>query len=158
IVRETEPSSIIAFTLLASEYRTMLHDIFEAARNESDDDGGNSGNADAAGNDAETASRAKSPVNEFERPPQKNTEEATIIERVILRPSHHHLPFQFTAGQTKFVCRVYYASQFEALRRCYGCEDSYIESLSRCMPYDARGGKSGSTFLHTRDSRFIIKQ
>ncbi|KAJ1905043.1 Mitochondrial distribution and morphology protein 12, partial [Coemansia sp. IMI 209127] len=163
IVRETEPSSIIAFTLMANEYRAKIHDIFEEARNEPDnsrdnDNGDNSGynrNTSAAGSDAET--RAKSPANEFDRPAQKNVEE-TVIERVILRSAHHHLPFQFVAGQTKFVCRMYYAPQFEALRRCYGCEDSYIESLSRCIPYDAKGGKSGSTFMYTRDERFIIKQ
>ncbi|KAI9502783.1 hypothetical protein BX070DRAFT_235203 [Coemansia spiralis] len=163
IVRETEPSSIIAFTLMAKEYRTKLHDIFETARNEPEDANMKyEQDAANAANDADQDSdggelRAKSPANEFDRPSQI-VDEDTVIERVLLRSSRHHLPFQFIAGQTKFVCRVYYAPQFEALRRCYGCEDSYTESLSRCMAYDAKGGKSGSAFLHTHDKRFVIKQ
>ncbi|KZV78621.1 hypothetical protein EXIGLDRAFT_633621, partial [Exidia glandulosa HHB12029] len=35
---------------------------------------------------------------------------------------------------------------------------SMVESLSRCVKWDASGGKSGSAFLKTRDDRFIAKE
>ena len=35
------------------------------------------------------------------------------------------------------------------MRRTYDCERSLIESLARCVKFDASGGKSGSAFLKT---------
>ncbi|KAI8324681.1 hypothetical protein GQ54DRAFT_296012 [Martensiomyces pterosporus] len=163
IVREAEPSSIIAFTMMASEYRKELQAIFETAKNEASDpeynyahdsvDDPSKGSPSTFGDLPET----KQPRNEFVKPSQGENDEA-VIERVMLHSPGHHLRFQFTAGRTRFVCKVFYAAQFDALRRCNGCEDNYIESLSRCAPYLAKGGKSGSGFLKTHDERFIIKQ
>jgi 1-phosphatidylinositol-3-phosphate 5-kinase len=31
----------------------------------------------------------------------------------------------------------------------YGCDKSMIDSLARCVKWDASGGKSGSAFLKT---------
>ncbi|KAJ2617282.1 Mitochondrial distribution and morphology protein 12 [Coemansia sp. RSA 1365] len=162
IVRESEPSSIIAFTLLDGEFKKMLHSLFEDARN-----GADVGRYGYAHNADDTSQQSveifggeienRSPMNEFSKV-TPSRDENEVIKRVMLQSQGHHLRFRFTAGQTKFMCKVFYAAQFEALRRCNGCEDSYIESLSRCMPYIAKGGKSGSAFLRTRDERFIIKQ
>lgn len=54
-----------------------------------------------------------------------------------------------SAGLT-ISCTVLYPEQFDALRRTYDCEKSMIESLSRCIKWNASGGKSGSAFLKTR--------
>lgn len=52
-----------------------------------------------------------------------------------------------------------YANQFRDLRnRCCPSELDYIASLSRCMNWDAKGGKSKSIFAKTLDERFIIKE
>ena len=63
---------------------------------------------------------------------------------------------QLTARQTAFEsggltisCTMLYPEQFDALRRTYDCERSLIESLARCVKFDASGGKSGSAFLKT---------
>ncbi|KAJ2860828.1 Mitochondrial distribution and morphology protein 12, partial [Coemansia asiatica] len=232
IVREEEPSSIIAFTLMDSMYRSALQSMYDKAKEEveAEAEGRNSSagvartdnvaddaNDDAvlgAGTGAASAGTAAAastasvedksdlvfnsvsgavaventtdsvppsrsrrgsegshsdcqepalpPVNDFVQtsasaPPVAASHDA-VIERIMLHSPDHHLKFGFTAGQTKFVCKVYYAAQFDALRRCNNCEDSYIESLSRCMGYVATGGKSGSGFLRTRDERFIIKK
>ncbi len=45
---------------------------------------------------------------------------------------------------------MFHAEQFDALRRSCQCEQSIIESLARCMKWEATGGKSGSAFLKTR--------
>ena len=64
----------------------------------------------------------------------------------------------FDEGATKFDVKVFFADQFDALRRDSGCEPNFVESLARCLPWEAGGGKSGSAFLKTRDDRYIIKE
>ncbi|XP_074643443.1 1-phosphatidylinositol 3-phosphate 5-kinase-like isoform X3 [Tubulanus polymorphus] len=71
-----------------------------------------------------------------------------------------HVEVQFCDNISKFFCRVYYAEQFRQLRKLvfpYG-EERYIRSLSRCIHWMARGGKSGSAFCKTKDNRFVLKQ
>lgn len=51
-------------------------------------------------------------------------------------------------------CTVLYPEQFDALRRTYDCEKSMIESLARCVKWNASGGKSGSAFLKTLGAKF----
>lgn len=64
----------------------------------------------------------------------------------------------FLDGSTMLYCKIFYMEQFHALRKAAGCEYSYVQSLARCMKWDTTGGKSGSSFLKTRDDRFIMKQ
>ncbi|KAJ2444325.1 Mitochondrial distribution and morphology protein 12, partial [Coemansia sp. RSA 2424] len=169
ILRESEPSSIIAFTLMTSRYRKEIQAIFERAKDDARG-GGHIGDIRSAGERRDGRSSVdssllgggepepRSPVNEFAKPEPPLQDTDAVLERVMLDSPGHHPRFEFTADATKFVCTVFYIAQFEALRRCNGCEESYIESLSRCMPYVAQGGKSGSAFLRTRDKRFIIKE
>lgn len=56
----------------------------------------------------------------------------------------------FESGGLTISCTVLYPEQFDALRRTYDCEKSMIESLARCIKWNAGGGKSGSAFLKTR--------
>ena len=37
-------------------------------------------------------------------------------------------------------------------------EDRYVDSISRCLRWEAKGGKSGSNFYKSHDDRFILKQ
>lgn len=55
----------------------------------------------------------------------------------------------FESGGLTISCTVLFPEQFDALRRTYDCEKSLIESLARCVKWDASGGKSGSAFLKT---------
>jgi 1-phosphatidylinositol-3-phosphate 5-kinase len=52
---------------------------------------------------------------------------------------------------------VYYARQFDVLRRRCGVDDVFVRSLSRSANWAADGGKSKSNFWKTLDDRFIIK-
>lgn len=71
-----------------------------------------------------------------------------------------HLETQFSDTVAKYYCRVYFADQFRQLRRLLlpEGEESYIRSLSRCVNWQAKGGKSGCLFCKTHDDRFILKQ
>lgn len=81
----------------------------------------------------------------------------------------------FESGSSTIFCRIFFAEQFAALRSACDCEDSFVESLARCISFDAAGGKSGSAFLKTKgescnpwnigdrqliaiDDRFIAKE
>ena len=69
-----------------------------------------------------------------------------------------HIKYDWTIGERlKFSCTVYYAKQFDALRRRCGIEDLFLKSLMRSMNWSAEGGKSKSNFWKTSDERFIIK-
>lgn len=56
----------------------------------------------------------------------------------------------FESGASTIFCRIFFAEQFAALRKACNCEDSFVESLARCIQFDASGGKSGSAFLKSR--------
>jgi 1-phosphatidylinositol-3-phosphate 5-kinase len=70
-----------------------------------------------------------------------------------------HIKYDWTIGRRlKFSCTVYYARQFDALRRrCGVSEDAFARSMAKCEPWKAQGGKSRSNFWKTSDERFIIK-
>ncbi|KAJ5602021.1 hypothetical protein N7510_011555 [Penicillium lagena] len=131
IVREDEPSSLVAFALDSSDYKAKLasiqkrYDELEDSQPESEDD---------------TVS-----ANE------------TRVEHALLRATGTHLKYQFQEGQAKMLCKVFYAEQFDALRKKCGVADRIVESLSRCAKWDSKGGKTKSLFLKTLDDRFILK-
>jgi 1-phosphatidylinositol-3-phosphate 5-kinase len=69
-----------------------------------------------------------------------------------------HIRYDWTIGKRlKFSCTVYYAKQFDALRRRCGVEDVFSKSMAKCERWKAQGGKSRSNFWKTSDDRFIIK-
>ncbi|KAJ7052946.1 hypothetical protein C8F01DRAFT_1169335 [Mycena amicta] len=69
-----------------------------------------------------------------------------------------HIKYDWTVGKRlKFSCTVYYAKQFDNLRRRCGIEDVFLKSLARSANWTAEGGKSKSNFWKTADDRFIIK-
>ena len=55
------------------------------------------------------------------------------------------------------LCKIFFAEQFDAVRRKCGVSDRIVESLSRCMKWDSKGGKTKSLFLKTLDDRFVLK-
>ncbi|KAJ5919804.1 hypothetical protein N7454_009639 [Penicillium verhagenii] len=130
IVREDEPSSLVAFALDSSDYKEKLASIqkrYEIEEHVSDSD-----------EDPEIASEAR-------------------VEHALLRPTGTHLKYQFQEGPAKMLCKVFYAEQFDALRKKCGVADRIVESLSRCAKWDSKGGKTKSLFLKTLDDRFILK-
>ena len=69
-----------------------------------------------------------------------------------------HIKYDWTIGKRlKFSCTIYYARQFDSLRRRCGIEDGFLKSLMRSANWAADGGKSRSNFWKTSDDQFIIK-
>ncbi|KAI8379331.1 uncharacterized protein BYT42DRAFT_568429 [Radiomyces spectabilis] len=149
VVREDEPSTIIAYTLNCEDYLLKLNDIQEMAAD------------DTSSYDAEssTISLAGMPLDaEGIDPGESVTSTAAGIEETLLRESGTHMRYNFSDGTTKFFCKIFFSEQFDALRRNCGCDESYILSLASCVKWDSSGGKSGSAFLKTKDDRLLMKQ
>ena len=89
-----------------------------------------------------------------------NTEGAKVspLEQILTKSKSNHLKYQFIDGNTNLSCKIFYSEQFEALRKACGVDESFIQSLSRCVKWQSSGGKSGSSFLKTLDNRYILKE
>lgn len=133
IVREDEPSSLIAFALGSEDYRAKLRSIID------------SDETSPVTNSQEKPHNSGSPSNYDE------------AEHSLLRPTGKHLKYQFAEGSAKMLCKVFYAEQFDALRIKCGVSERIVESLSRCAKWDSKGGKTKSVFLKTLDDRFVLK-
>lgn len=131
IVREDELSSIIAFALDSADYKEMLHQV--------------QGQSTAA----KSARSSQMAGN--------TSEDEDLISRSLLKTTSSHLKYGFSDGSAKMLCKVFFAEQFDAMRRKCGVAERFIESMSRCAKYDSRGGKSKSLFLKTLDDRFVLK-
>ncbi|OLN81780.1 1-phosphatidylinositol 3-phosphate 5-kinase fab1 [Colletotrichum chlorophyti] len=143
IVREDEPSSVIAFALSSDDYRTKLADIRRQERI-------------AIQKDYESANQ-EGKSSEMSDTGGEFIMEEGELEKSLLRATGTHLKYQFKEGSATMLCKIFYAEQFDALRRKCGVADRIVESLSRCLKWDSKGGKTKSVFLKTLDDRLVLK-
>ena len=100
---------------------------------------------------SETSSRLSTPPSNIKHHDLLRSDMNIIDERP-------HIKYDWTMGKrVKFSCTVYYAKQFDVLRKRCGVNDVFVKSLSRSTNWAAEGGKSKSNFWKTNDDRFIIK-
>jgi 1-phosphatidylinositol-3-phosphate 5-kinase len=135
IVREDEPSSLIAFALASSDYEMKLQRFRERAMT-----------VDLV------HAQQPGPSNEFPK-----TQEDINVERIMLGKTATHMKYQFQAGTARMLVKVFYAESFDAIRAKCGISHRFVESLSRSIKFDSKGGKTKSLFLKTLDERFILK-
>lgn len=71
-----------------------------------------------------------------------------------------HIKYRFLHGTKEFTCTCWFAEEFESIRHKAGISDRdfYVNSLSRCTPWNPVGGKSKALFLITKDQRFLLKE
>ena len=134
IIREDEPSSLIAFALASEDYKAKLKVIQDKSAN--------------------FKIRHNKPYVEdlF-----LTTEDQKRIERSLLQSTGTHLKYQFQEGSARMLCKIFYAEQFDAVRLRCGVDHRIVESLSRCLKWDSKGGKTKSVFLKTLDDRLVLK-
>jgi 1-phosphatidylinositol-3-phosphate 5-kinase len=149
IIKEDEPSSLVAFALSSEDYKSKLAEIRQKWEMAIDPDTDNSSD----GLEMKAAQPSSQEAANAAKPATNNTE----LEKSLLRSTGMHVKYQFTEGSAKMTCQIFYAEQFDALRRKCGVADRFVESLSRCMKWDSKGGKTKSVFLKTLDERFILK-
>lgn len=134
IVREDEPSSLIALALDCDDYQAKLESIR------------------SHGGHAPT-NREKINMAEINGDQTEQLE----VEQSLLRSTGTHLKYQFQEGSAKMACKIFFAEQFDAVRKKCGVSERIIESLSRCLKWDSKGGKTKSVFLKTLDDRLVLK-
>jgi 1-phosphatidylinositol-3-phosphate 5-kinase len=133
IVRENEPTSIIAFTLSSKTYRDQMRTVGQAK-----------------------ARRQEPSLLDGDGVPGERQWDIISVDEAMEQDDHGrreagtHLKYDFEAGTSTISCRIFFAEQFAALRQSCQCEDIFVESLARCAKFDASGGKSGSAFLKTK--------
>ena len=134
IVREDEPSSLISFALDSKDYQTKLRTISETFGN-----------------------RYRRQEKGLHEDSMLDPDDQLEVERSLLRSTGTHLKYQFQQGSAKMLCKVFFAEQFDAVRRKCGVDERIVESLSRCLKWDSKGGKTKSVFLKTLDDRLVLK-
>ena len=142
IVREDEPSSVIALSLACPDYLSKV-EHFRTVQIPT-----KNGNGEAKPNSAKI-----DPGISY----SGRSADEEGIEASLLGSTGTHMKYSFSHGQVKASCKIFYAEAFDALRRKCGAAERFIESLSRCLKYDSKGGKTKSLFLKTLDNRFIVK-
>lgn len=142
IVREDEPSSVIALSLACADYRKKAEKFRDHPNRAALGKHGHS----------HTTSQAS-----FGNIPLNTEEQMWDIEASLLSDTGTHMKYSFTHNSVRASCKIFYAESFDALRRRCNVADRFIESMSRCLKFDSKGGKTKSLFLRTLDSRFIIK-
>ncbi|KAI8925782.1 hypothetical protein BC831DRAFT_459437 [Entophlyctis helioformis] len=174
IVRESEPSSIIAFTLGSRHYKdklvslqastkavTVPSDLVQTAGPVVGSLSSNAGSASTginlgAGGTAASAADEAAQVR-YVVDADDQVGDADQLETVP-GSTGPHIRMQVWDGPTRIHCKVFFAEQFEALRRSCGVDEMFVQSLARCVKWDASGGRSGSMFLKTRDDWLVVKQ
>ncbi|CAL8266391.1 unnamed protein product [Lota lota] len=162
-VCEKEPSSIIAFALSCKEYKTALDDISKIAKTGLDDasqsiSGGaesRSRSSPAKHNESNSSQLGRSSLES-----EPLSKEGDLLDKERKQSGNPHIELQFSDANAKFYCRIYYAEEFHKMRDeiMESSEDDFVRSLSHCVNWQARGGKSGAVFYATEDDRFILKQ
>ncbi|KAL5535730.1 MDM12_1 [Sanghuangporus sanghuang] len=153
VVRTDEPTSIIALALNSPQYREMLAKSRAEKRLVKEPRVSDGEEAFMPDDCSVTDANSTWGVVNVDSGDDANPTED-------LRVPSSKLPWaiSFESGDLTITCTILYPEQFDALRRTYDCERSMIESLARCVKWNASGGKSGSAFLKTRDDRFIAKE
>ncbi|XP_069033522.1 1-phosphatidylinositol 3-phosphate 5-kinase isoform X3 [Embiotoca jacksoni] len=160
-VCEREPSSIIAFALSCKEYKTALDDLSKVLHAGGEEpsqviSGGENRVKSSPARPSESVSSQQS-RSSTDTEPLKDADSADKQKKQTLNP---HVELQFSDANAKFYCRIYYAEQFHKMREeiMESSEEDFVRSLSHCVNWQARGGKSGAVFYATEDDRFILKQ
>lgn len=155
IIREDEPSSLIAFCLSSNDYQRKVTAMIRNVRQTPGSFDSQNGKPDL--NTLKTESmETKLDADSHEISCKASN---TDLEMIMTKKTGMHLRYQFQDGNTIMSCKIFFFEQFDAFRKKCGCgEENFIQSLSRCIKWDSSGGKSGSAFLKTLDDRFVIKE
>ncbi|XP_025836877.1 1-phosphatidylinositol 3-phosphate 5-kinase isoform X2 [Agrilus planipennis] len=184
VVYENEPSSIIAYALNSYDYKKFFEEI-KARKSQSGELSPSPivkrKSQDRDRNDVNDlttsieksggilsflrSKESKQDLNlpsHFSNDTSGNPDEVIAFEKNYENKNNKstHVDVQFQDSSSNFFCRVYHAEKFASLRKIVvpDGEEAYIRSLSRCVQWNARGGKSGSSFCKTKDDRFILKE
>ena len=144
LVDESQPSSVIAYTLASNDYRNFVENSTSHKSIEE------SNNIDASENSNEVQNKHHSTSNEKQGDGTKQKDNDD---------TYKHFKHSFRDDTCDFYCKVLFAKEFETFReRTLNSRTDLILSLSECSRFKASGGKSGVKFFKTIDGRFLLKE
>ncbi|XP_042870026.1 1-phosphatidylinositol 3-phosphate 5-kinase-like isoform X2 [Penaeus japonicus] len=154
VVYGDEPSSIIAHALASQEYERQLGALKKRLKD-----------MQKEGTNIRSSDRESQPSQEdYDSSANEESDfcvsTATTDSEKNKSAKDFHIELQWNDQHAKFYCKIFFAEHFRQLRKMvfpFG-EEFYIRSLSRCIAWEARGGKSGSVFCKSHDDRFILKE
>uniref|UniRef100_A0A8C4J0B8 1-phosphatidylinositol 3-phosphate 5-kinase n=1 Tax=Dicentrarchus labrax TaxID=13489 RepID=A0A8C4J0B8_DICLA len=149
-VCEREPSSIIAFALSKVKLPQNSRAKSSPARP-----------SESASSLQSRSSMESDPLSKCSVHCSNNSlKDADLTDKQKKQTLNPHIELQFSDANAKFYCRIYYAEEFHKMREeiMESPEEDFVRSLSHCVNWQARGGKSGAVFYATEDDRFILKQ
>lgn len=181
IIREDEPSSLIAFCLNTSDYKTKIIKMELEQSQKKQSEGTSIGrnineskSSTIPDKNESTFSEKDSQISISEKydndlqdtlensgtsfPKNRVEDDASILESIMTKKTAVHLRYQFEDELTVMSCKIFFTEHFDAFRRICNCGENFTQSLSRCVKWDSTGGKSSSVFLKTLDDRFVIKE
>ncbi|XP_050725052.1 1-phosphatidylinositol 3-phosphate 5-kinase-like isoform X2 [Eriocheir sinensis] len=153
VVHGEEPSSIIAHALASQEYEKQLEVVKKRLKDFVKECLTAQRQADQSFADVAMDSISSADAVEMSYPEPTDPE-------LIKASKNFHIELQGSDQHAKFYCKLFFPEHFRQLRKLvfpYG-EENFIRSLSRCMLWEARGGKSGSIFIKSSDDRFVLKE
>ncbi|XP_046543785.1 LOW QUALITY PROTEIN: 1-phosphatidylinositol 3-phosphate 5-kinase-like [Haliotis rubra] len=165
VVYDYEPSSVIAYALSCGDYHVRLREYQcccgsgkEQVSSMSSSKGGPK-SGDVGGGTVDSVLESEDPDN-YSVLTSSTVSEVDKSKANSKQTISPHIELQFSDSGARFYCKIYFAEPFRQLRKLIfsAGEDMFIRSLCRCKPWEAKGGKSGSTFCKTDDDRFILKQ
>ena len=148
IVREDEPSSLVAFCLSSHDYKQKIKLMGENITDENIEIN-------------ESNNKKFKNFTKIEKKFMTNYSSGAKLnefESIMIKNKSNHLKYQYLDGNTNLSCKIFYSEQFDAFRKACGNDETFIQSLSRCVKWNSSGGKSGSNFLKTLDARYILKE
>ncbi|XP_069052410.1 1-phosphatidylinositol 3-phosphate 5-kinase isoform X3 [Lepisosteus oculatus] len=160
-VCEREPSSIIAFALSCKEYKMALEELAKPAAKTTAEEPAPLGSAgEGRLKMSSPAKQNDTAATQLGRNVETDTLNGDAGDKQKKQAGNPHIELQFSDANAKFYCRIYFAEEFHAMRAevMQSSKEDFVRSLSRCVNWQARGGKSGAVFYATEDDRFILKQ
>jgi hypothetical protein len=160
-VYDDEPTSLIGYVLMSNQYHDRLEELKQESLHKRQ---GSGASASFSHKDKETPDAS----NSFDTAVYniaKDLDNNSHSNDLILSEEATHIKHSFEdfardgVSKVHFQVTVYYATQFQEIRRLFGKGDeTFIHSLLRCRKWETKGGKSNAYFAKTLDDRFLGKQ
>ncbi|XP_065849457.1 1-phosphatidylinositol-3-phosphate 5-kinase FAB1A-like isoform X2 [Euphorbia lathyris] len=159
-VYDDEPTSIIAYALLSSDYHAQMSELEK--RKDALETAISLPSLNSFDESASDIYRSLGSIEESILTVPRGSQGSQASDPLLyMKDFHARVSFTDDSfqGKLKYTVTCYCAKRFEALRRiCCRSELDFVRSLSRCKKWGAQGGKSNVFFAKTLDDRFIIKQ
>ena len=147
LVDESQPSSIIAYTLASNDYRNFVVDCI--AKHPSLESLDTPHVYHVYENSTDLLQDEQ--LGTVDMPDDGLKKESDDQNR--------HFKYSFRDESCEFYCKALFANEFECFREStLSSRTQLLLSLSECSRYNASGGKSGVKFFKTTDDRFLLKE